>query len=190
MRDAAVGRAHRDMAAVAGDEQIGRRRGQRPDRADRERHQAPAAPARPPQATTARRRSSARRRRAAWPAASRPRRAPSPTVWASHSRSASAWPVSHQNGAPSPTISSSSASASSGMITKVVSGIATILAKRAVQPGRWKWNRGDRRQRHLDHEAGQQQAGELAPEPREPALVARARTRPRRADARAARRSR
>ena len=36
--------------------------------------------------------------------------------------------ASHQAGAPSPIASSSSASASSGITTKVVSGIATMLA--------------------------------------------------------------
>ena len=56
------------------------------------------------------------------------------TPWAIISNSVSACCVSHQKGAPSPTRSSSNASASSGITTKVVSGIATILAKAPNMP--------------------------------------------------------
>ena len=48
--------------------------------------------------------------------------------------------VIHQKGAPSPTLSSSKASASAGMMTKVVSGIATTLASAPYSPALWKWN--------------------------------------------------
>ena len=48
-------------------------------------------------------------------------------------------PHSHHKGAPSPAMSSNSAPASSGMMTKVVSGMATMLAKTPYRPARWKW---------------------------------------------------
>ena len=48
---------------------------------------------------------------------------------ASQSRKDSACPVSHQKGAPRPNRSNRSASASSGMMMKVVSGMAITLAK-------------------------------------------------------------
>ena len=50
------------------------------------------------------------------------------TEWASHSSTPIALPVSHQKGWPTPTESSSRAPPSSGMITKVVSGIAITFA--------------------------------------------------------------
>ena len=62
-----------------------------------------------------------------------------PTVWASHSRKAIAFPARNQTGGPSPTMSSSSAAASSGMMTKVVSGMAMRLAPMPYNPARWKW---------------------------------------------------
>ena len=52
----------------------------------------------------------------------------SPAVCAIHNKARTAAPVAHQNGAPAPSVSNSSASASSGITTKVVKGIATILA--------------------------------------------------------------
>ena len=50
------------------------------------------------------------------------------TLWAIANISDTACPATHQNGAPNPTMSNSSAIASNGMMTKVVSGIATTLA--------------------------------------------------------------
>ena len=50
----------------------------------------------------------------------------------------SACPVSHQKGAPRPMRSNSSASTSSGMTTKVVSGMAIRLAKAPSIPALWK----------------------------------------------------
>ena len=49
-RQPAVRSAQRDMAAVAGDEQVGQRRRQRPERSGHDRDQAQPPPARPPQA--------------------------------------------------------------------------------------------------------------------------------------------
>src|SRR3569623_3602757 len=56
-----------------------------------------------------------------------------------HNSSASALPVTHHNGTPSPMASNASASASAGMMTKVVSGIATMLASAPYSPALWKW---------------------------------------------------
>ena len=49
--------------------------------------------------------------------------------WASHSSPSIASPVIHQKGCPQPTMSNANAAASLGMITKVVSGIATMFPK-------------------------------------------------------------
>ncbi len=51
-----------------------------------------------------------------------------PTVRASHSSRSIESPVKYQSGAPSPAASSSKAPASSGMMTKVVNGMAMRLA--------------------------------------------------------------
>ena len=59
---------------------------------------------------------------------------------ASASRPSSDLPASHQAGAPSPTISHTSAIAINGIDTKVTSGIASTLAKAPYSPARWKWN--------------------------------------------------
>ena len=50
-------------------------------------------------------------------------------------------PHSHHSGWPQPATSSSSAPASSGMITKVVSGMAMMFAPTPYRPARWKWNK-------------------------------------------------
>ncbi|MCY1172843.1 hypothetical protein D9M73_129870 [compost metagenome] len=55
-------------------------------------------------------------------------------VCAIHSNRSSDRAVAHQNGAPAPMQSNSNASASSGIVTKVVSGIATILATAPYTP--------------------------------------------------------
>lgn len=56
------------------------------------------------------------------------------TAWASAISAFSAYSATHQKGAPNPTESNSNASASIGMITKVVSGIATTLASAPYNP--------------------------------------------------------
>ena len=59
---------------------------------------------------------------------------------------------------PIPTASSSNAPASSGMMTKVVSGIAMMFAPTPYRPERWKWIKRERDQRDFDHEAGRDQS--------------------------------
>ena len=108
---------------------------------DRERQRAPAAATASATArSTARPRPSARKRRVGIAGQRRHRsRAPPRPACASHSSPRSARPASHHTGAPSPARSSTSASASSGMTTKVVSGIATMLASAPYSPALWKW---------------------------------------------------
>ena len=106
-REPSVAVAQGEMAAVAGDQQIGRGRRERPD-----------APTATDQARQRRQR--VRHRQSHSPPATISAKAPrgiagssatapgaAAVAWASQSRSASACPASHQNGAPSPTRSSS-----------------------------------------------------------------------------------
>jgi hypothetical protein len=119
---------HRQMLAVAGDEQVGQRLGKGEEDAGGDRRQAPAAPRlRPQRRATGRRRRSTRRRRGMAGRMASLRR-----VRPRHAQARGAKPIDQpvrvHKGAPSPTEVEQQAPASSGMMTKVVSGMATRFA--------------------------------------------------------------
>ena len=146
---------HGEVPPVAGDQQVGRRRERCADRADGHRHQ-PEQPHAAWSTGTARcpRRPSSRTPRPASTATAR--RRPASRRLRGRGRAAVDRQAAQEPKRPPDTerYRANSAAASSGMITKVVSGMAMMFAPTPYRPDAMEMVEGERHQRDLDREAG------------------------------------